>query len=344
MSATRALVLGDYGRLDLAEIDVADPGPDEVVVRVAATGICGSDLHGYTGDNGRRFPGQIMGHETSGIVEVIGSEVAHIDVGDRVTINPVLIPDEDRGVFAGREQHSPRRVVLGVAPDIPAAFADRVVVPAANIVQLDAGLPLELGALVEPLAVAVHAVARVGDVSGRDVLVVGGGPIGQSLAIALRAEGVGRIVVSEPDAARRALCETIGAETIDPAQGGVAQQVAERLGHPADAAFDAVGVSATLSDAITATQFGARVCLVGMGSPSVSVDAYRISTEERTVVGSFCYSDDHFRAAASLAARVGESLRRLVSDQVRPEDADAAFQRLLGTSGAAGKILVRFDR
>ncbi|MGB3375745.1 MAG: alcohol dehydrogenase catalytic domain-containing protein [Microbacterium sp.] len=344
MSATRALILRDYGRLELTEIEIAEPGATDVVVRVAATGICGSDVHGYTGDNGRRLPGQVMGHETAGTVEAVGSEVTSLAVGDRVTINPVMIPDEDRLAFTGREQHCPRRVVLGVAADVPAAFADRVVVPAANIVPLDDALPLELGALIEPLAVAVHAVARVGDVSGLDVLVGGGGPIGQSLILALRDAGVRRVIISEPDAARRELCKRIDAQAIDPTEGSVAEQVAATFGHSADIAFDAVGVSQTLSDAVTSTEFGARVCLVGMGSPNIAVDAYRVSTEERTIIGSFCYSNDHFRAAATLAARETEALFGLVSEEVGPDGADDAFQRLLGPRGAAGKILVRFDR
>lgn len=177
----KALRLAEFRRMEIVDLPEPNPGPSEVVIRVVATGVCGSDLHGFTGETGRRVPGQVMGHESVGTVANLGPDVDGLRVGDPVTFNPVVVPENDLATFAGREQVSPNKRVIGVTPEIVSSFAQRVVVPARNVVPLPATMPLEYGALVEPLAVAVHAVRAANTRPGDAVLVVGGGPIGQSV-------------------------------------------------------------------------------------------------------------------------------------------------------------------
>lgn len=339
----RELVLTEIGRLDVREAPTPTPGPEEVLIRVTATGICGSDVHGYTGENGRRFPGQVMGHESSGTIAAIGDGVDGLAIGTAVTFNPVVVPAEDAAAYAGREQHHPGKHVIGVAAAIPAAFADYVVVPQRNVVPLPDSLPIELGALIEPLAVAVHAVRRLPKESLGRVLVIGGGPIGQSVVIALRNAGAGEVIVSEMDAARRELVQRLGAETIDPADGAVADQLRDR-GGLADAALDAVGITPTLRDALTSTVLGAPICLVGMGAPQVSLDAFLISTEERALIGSFTYGSDDFIDATAIIGAEPDTYRALISREIDVADADSAFSALAAGDGTPGKVLVRFDR
>lgn len=339
----RELVLTEIGRLDVRDAPVPDPGPGEVVIRIAATGICGSDVHGYTGENGRRHPGQVMGHESSGTVSSLGASVDGLAVGAPVTFNPVVVPAEDVEAYAGREQHHPGKYVIGVAAEVPASFADYVVVPARNVVPLPADLPIELGALIEPLAVAVHAVRRLpADSLGR-VLVIGGGPIGQSVVIALRDAGARTIIVSETDAARRELVQRLGADVVDPSQGAVADQLRER-GGLADAALDAVGITPTVRDALTSTVLGAPICLVGMGSPQVALDAFLVSTEERSLIGSFTYGSADFTHAARIIGGDPDTYRALISREIDVTEADSAFAALAAGDGTPGKVLVRFDR
>jgi threonine dehydrogenase-like Zn-dependent dehydrogenase len=337
----RSLVLTEIGRLAVQEVARPEPGPGEVLLRVTATGICGSDIHGYTGENGRRFPGQVMGHESAGHVAAVGEGVS-FEPGLAVTFNPVVVPAEDAEAFAGREQHHPGKTVIGVARHVPAAFADYVVVPARNVVPLPEGMPVELGALIEPLAVAVHAVRRVQAAGLRRALVIGGGPIGQSVVIALKDAGVAEVVVSEPDAARRGLLESLGATALDPAAGDLTEQL-EALGGAVDVTFDAVGITPTLRDALRATRLGGSVCLVGMGSPKVELDAFLVSTEERSLVGSFTYAAVDFEHATAVLGRDPEAYRPLISREVSPSEADAAFSALAAGDGTPGKVLVRFD-
>lgn len=336
----RALVLTDFGRLEVADYPDPVPGPGEVLIRIAYTGICGSDIHGFTGENGRRVPGQVMGHETSGIVREVGHGVVGLAPGTPVTVNPVVVPGADADAWRGREQQHPGKYVLGVAPQHIAAFAELLVVPARNVVVLGHQVPLPHGALIEPLAVATHAISRVQPGEG-PVLVAGGGPIGQSVVLALRQAGVSRVLVSEPTPARRELLARLGADPVDPSGVDVAAEVIRLAGGPVVAAFDAVGIGSSLADCLRATQDGGSVCLVGMGTPELRLPALEVSTHERAVLGSFAYSSVDFELAASrLAASPAERTAALVSRIVPLADAPDAFAALAAGDGTAGKVLV----
>lgn len=341
----RALVLTDFHQLDLVEAERPEPGPGEVLLRICATGICGSDVHGFTGDNGRRVPGQIMGHESSGTIAALGAGVdaAALPVGAPATFNPVVVPDELVDQYRDREQHAPGKQVIGVAQDVQSSFADYLVVPERNVLLLDPAMPLHLGALIEPLAVAVHAVGLGGPRPGETALVVGGGPIGQSVVLALQRAGVEGIAVSERDPRRRELVAALGVTALDPSAAPLADQIGDVLGAPADLTIDAVGLSATMTDALAATALGGRVVLVGMGSPRLELDAFAISTEERSVIGSFTYSARDFAAATAWIGEHVDQVTSLVSSVVGPEQAQESFTALAAGQGPAGKILVRFD-
>lgn len=341
----KALVLEDFGRMAVHERSTPRPVGDEVLIKIVATGICGSDIHGYTGENGRRAPGQIMGHETVGIVAECGPDVGSTDFGsgDVVTFNPVVVPADQAARYAGEEQRCPNKFVIGVAHDVVAAFAQFISVPARNVVRLSNDMPVEHGALIEPIAVAVHAVRRVAVDSTSTVLVLGGGPIGQSVILAARMEGATDIVVSEIDPGRRALCERLGAKAIDPDTGPVPEQVRWIFGDLASVALDAVGIEHTVAAALESVQLGGAVCLVGMGAPTLALDAFRISTDERSLVGSFTYSAQDFRDAADWVSSGPTEVGELISRQVRLQDGPQAFADLARGDGTAGKVLVRMD-
>jgi threonine dehydrogenase-like Zn-dependent dehydrogenase len=334
----RVLVWNGPWDLTVASRDDPEPGPGEVLVAVAATGICGSDVHGYTGETGRRSPGQVMGHETVGYVAAIGEGVIGLRTGDVVTVNPLLACGRCGACAAGAEQSCPDRRVIGVDPAIVAAFAESMLVPAANAVVLPPGMPVEYGALVEPLAVGYHAARRGGCTSDDRVLVLGGGPIGQACVLAARRLGVTRVAVSEPDEHRRTLAASLGAAPVDPTVGVVGEAVAAALGGPATLVVDAVGSTASVEAAAGASGFGARIVLVGMGSPRIDLPAYAVSTEERTLVGSFCYSARDFRETAEWVGGAPDVLARLVDGRVDMADAPEAFREL--ASGVAGKSKV----
>jgi threonine dehydrogenase-like Zn-dependent dehydrogenase len=336
----RALVLRDF--YDIAVEERPDPvaGPGQVVVEVIASGICGSDFHGYSGENGRRHPGQIMGHETVGRIRELGTEVAELMVGQLVTVNPVMSCGACPACLSGQEHWCSRRVVLGVAPEIPAAFADRVAVPAANIVPLPEDMPEELGALVEPMAVGYHAVRRGQPNPDDRVLVIGGGPIGQACLLAARRLGVQAMALSDVSPSRRDLCARLGAEVVDPTAGNLPEAVADRLGGPATLVVDAVGVNRTVADAMAASSLGSRIVLVGMGSPQLDLAAYTLSTAERSLIGSFTYTAAEFIQTAEWVGTVPEGIGELIDGRVGWEGAPQSFDDLARGRSSASKILV----
>jgi threonine dehydrogenase-like Zn-dependent dehydrogenase len=340
----RALILEDFWRLSLQETEPPRPALDELLVEVAAVGICGSDVHGFTGENGRRVPGQLMGHEAAGRVVGVGRAVAADPASPRpgtpVALNPLLPCGHCPACRRGQPQRCPDRRVVGVTPEVPGAFAQLVTVPAASAVALPPGLPVQRGALVEPLAVAVHALRRAPVGAGDVVLVIGGGPIGQSLVLAAEAFSPAVVVVSEPNPARRAVCADLGAVPVDPGAGPLVDQVRGIAGRAADVTVEAVGLTASLAAALAATAVGGSIVLVGLGAPRLELPAYEVSAAERSVVGSFCYTGEDFRAAVDWAGDHPHRLDPLIAGLVGLAEAPAAFAAAAGPNPPAGKILV----
>ena len=178
---------------------------------------------------------------------------------------------------------------------ISSAFAEKLVAPATNVIALPATMPVEFGALVEPLAVGYHALRRGDCGPGDTVLVIGGGPIGQSCALAAARTGAKAVVFSKPAAGRRGLIERIGADTVDPTvPGDLPNAVADALGGPPSLVVDAVGITATLASAFACAGLTSTIVLVGIGAPELRLSAFEVSTKERSVIGSFCYSAIEF--------------------------------------------------
>jgi threonine dehydrogenase-like Zn-dependent dehydrogenase len=242
--------------------------------------------------------------------------------------------------LSGQEHWCSRRVVLGVAPEIPAAFADRVAVPASNIVPLPEHMPEELGALAEPMAVGYHAVRRGQPNPDDRVLVIGGGPIGQACLLAARRLGVQAMALSDVSPSRRDLCARLGAEVVDPTAGNLPEAVADRLGGPATLVVDAVGVNRTVADAMAASSLGSRIVLVGMGSPQLDLAAYTLSTAERSLIGSFTYTAAEFIQTAEWVGTVPEGIGELIDGRVGWEGAPQSFDDLARGRSSASKILV----
>lgn len=339
----RVLVLDDWWKLVVAERPDPVPAGQQVLLEIHATGICGSDIHGFTGATGRRQVGQVMGHETVGRVLALGDGVdpgCGLEVGTIVTVNPVMSCGKCAQCRAGAEQACPNRSVIGVDPAVSSAFADKMLAPAANVIPLPDTMPIDYGALVEPLSVGYHAVHRGRIGTGDRVLVIGGGPVGQAVVLAARREGAAQVVVSEPSASRRRLNESLGAAALDLTTAAEATAVTEALGGPPSVVVDAVGSSASLDSALMAAGPASTIVLVGMGEADLRVRAYEISTQERSIVGSFCYSWAEFRDTAQWAGAAPDELGRLIEGRVDLAGSADAFTGLARGDNTASKILV----
>ncbi len=342
----RALVLQDWWKLGVADRPEAGAAGGGILFRPVATGICGSDIHGYTGENGRRSFGQVMGHETVGTVEAIGADVdagSAPAIGAVVTINPVIGCGHCEMCLSGNAQACATKSVIGVTASYSSAFAELVPVPAANVIALPEGTPVEYGALVEPLSVGYHAARRGGVGPGSKVLVIGGGPIGQACILAALRLGADAVAVSELNEHRRGLCASLGAQVVDPSgpdAGGLAAASSAALGQAPSVVLDAVGTSGSLGAALDAAPLMSTVVLVGMGSPTLDIPAYEVSTKERSLVGSFCYTPAEFADTAAWVGTTDVNLGLLIEGRVGLVGANEAFENLARGDGTVSKVLV----
>ena len=323
----RAVVTTPAGTLDVEERPRPDPGPDDVVIAVDRCGICGSDLHMKTA--GLLPPGAVMGHEFGGRVAAAGSAVRGLAEGDRVAVLPCARCGVCRPCREGRTQlcTDQWRTALGLGFN-DGGYAEYVRTPARACVPLAPAMTAEQAALVEPYAVALHAVRRSKAHPGAVVGVIGAGPIGLLTLAALRAKGVETVAVAERSATRADAARAMGATAVT----GDASGLPGALDAEVDVVFECAGTVTTPQAALETVAVGGEVMLVGVTGPAdqLALSSVLWIIKEIDVRASIAYTDEEFAEAVDAVARGAVDASRLVS-AVRPlEDADAAFADLTG--------------
>jgi L-iditol 2-dehydrogenase len=314
-------------------------GSGEVVVAVRASGICGSDVHGFVGATGRRRIGVVMGHEATGQVIEIGPDVARARVGDRVVLRSIL----PCGV-CDRCRHGQPNICVdrrGLGMHLEGANAERVVVPEALLVPLPESLGYEEGSLVEPLAVAMHAVSITPFGRHDDVVIVGAGPIGLLTLLAARRRGARTIIVTDRDAHRLDVARRLGADVaINVAEiDAVAAVMDATNGRGADAVLEAVGIGPTVAQSLAVARPGGQVTWVGNSAPEVPLPMQELVTRELTVRGAYGYVDEFVGAVEALAE--GQIDASSIIERVAPlADGEALFKELAAGSLAAVKVVL----
>ena len=314
------------------------PGPGEVLLRVEAVGICGSELSGYLGENSLRRPPLVMGHEFVGTVAALGPG-ARMAPGARVVVNPLLPCGACGPCRSGAVHLCRERRIVGAAR--PGAFAEAVAVPESACHPVPDDLPAPVAALAEPLACAVRAAGRAEVGPGETLVILGAGAIGLlTLAVARRA-GPARVLVADVQAARRGTAAAWGAADVLDGAGDVAAAVrAATRGEGADAVVDAAGVTATRRASVRALRPGGKAVFIGLHEADSPLPCNELVRSEVTVTGSFCYSPDDFAAACGLL-REG-LLRPGPWIEERPLAAGpAAFDELLRGAVPASKVVLR---
>jgi L-iditol 2-dehydrogenase len=279
----KALMLREYKRLDYIDVPLPEIGPHDVLLRVRASGICGSDVHGLDGSSGRRLPPLIMGHEAAGDIEGVGTDVTRWKVGDRVTFDSTIYCATDCDPCRrGLTNLCEKRKVVGVSIAeyrAHGAFAEYVALPEHILYRLPEAVTYQQGAGVEPLSIAVHAVSLAPVTPDSSVVVVGSGVIGLMLIQVLHAREVRSIVAVDLSPDRLAM-----AASNDPDILARIRSLTSPDG--ADVTFEAVGITPTVTLAIEAARKGGTVVLVGNVSPQVTVPLQVIVTRQLTVHGS----------------------------------------------------------
>ncbi|GAA1324468.1 zinc-dependent alcohol dehydrogenase [Pseudonocardia xinjiangensis] len=314
------------------------PGPGQVEIAPAYTGICGTDLHIAAGDMDARVSlPAVIGHETAGRVTAVGEGVSGWSPGDPVTVVPLRPDGTCPACRAGNGHVCEHMDFLGI--DSPGALAEHWVVPEHTLLRLPEDLSLRTAALLEPTAVAVHDVRRARLGAGESALVVGGGPVGLLIALVARAGGAD-VVVAEPDATRRGTAADLGLDIVDPREQDVSAVVRERTeGAGARVAFEVSGTQSGLDTAVAALAVRGRLCQVGIHAAPRTVDLHRFFWRELELLGARLYTRADWEEAVRLVASGELPVDRLVSRIVPLEEVGEAFTAL-ATGGGVVKVLV----
>ena len=341
----KALVLVEYNRFEIQDVPLPEIGPEDVLVRVRACGICGSDVHGMDGSTGRRRPPVVMGHEASGVIERVAPGVEGWAEGDRVTFDSTIYCGRCWHCRAGRVNLCDNRRVLGVSCDEyrhHGAFAQYVAVPQHILYRLPEGLTFQRATLVEPLSVAVHAVHRTRIRLADTAVVVGTGMVGLLVVQSLRAAGCAPIYAVDLDAGKLELAKRLGAdEGFQPQQCDVAAEVLKRTaGRGADIAVEVAGLTATVQMAVASLRKGGQLTLVGNLSPTVELPLQAVVTRELTLSG-VCASQGDYPACLEMIARGTIDVDPLISATAPLEEGAAWFQRLRAGEPGLMKVILQ---
>ncbi len=312
------------GGHDVVVADVPEPraGDGQVLVAVAHTGLCGTDLHICAGEHPRAKPGLVIGHEIAGTVAEAAGGLA---AGTPVVVDPLIACGTCRTCRDDRPHTCERLRLVGI--DVPGGAAPLVAVDAARVIPVEGAPDLRHLAFAEPLAVAVRAVRRSGLQLGQDAVVIGGGPIGIAVALCARDAGAGRVVLAEPVPARRAAAAELGVETAASAAGLRADVVFDAAAHPS--------VAALITEVAVP---GGTVVLVGVHGEPVPVDLRAVTFGELTVVGTRVYSRRDIRVATAMVASGRFDPEPFLSRTVSLDEAPGAIADL--RRGVGLKVLV----
>jgi len=328
----KALVHTEPYKFEFKDVPQPKPGDEEILVRVKAVGICGSDVHGYTGKTGRRIPPIIMGHEASGVVETVGKKTQNVSVGDRITFDSTVYCNQCRWCRMGRVNLCDNRQVLGVS--IPAfrrdgCLAEYVVMPWWITYRLPDTVSFEEAALVEPAAVSMHA-ARITPIDVNDVVgVIGAGPIGLFAIQAVKVKGAGKVIAFDVREERLTFAKHLGADiTINPSAGDVAAELKRVVGRPdVDAVLEAVGTPPAVDLGFKIVKRGGHLTLIGNVTPKVEVNLQDLIMRELNIRGSFAIAGE-YRTVLDLMAQGRIQAKPLISKSLPLSEGQEAFDVL----------------
>jgi 2-desacetyl-2-hydroxyethyl bacteriochlorophyllide A dehydrogenase len=333
----RAGVFRGIGQVPIEDVPDPRPGPRDVVLDVKACGICGSDLHTYVAAQ-LASVGQVMGHEFSGEVAEIGGEVEGIVVGDRVTGPPIQPCGECAACRAGRRHLCETWTTRSIAYGLPGAFAERVRIPDAtlgdNVFKLPDPMTFEDGALVEPLAVGLHAVGRADTGPGDVALVLGLGTIGLQVAQVLLARGLTDVIGADLSALRHSVAEELGVTAVSGDELAAAAG-----GRPIDVVFEATGAPALVQGAMELVRPAGTVVLIALYEEPAQIVPTLAVQKELTVRGSAIFTPGEFEEAVELLAAGKVRGRPLITHRLALEDLGEAFEAQLDKH-AAIKVMI----
>lgn len=325
----RALRYLAPNRLEVEDLGKPVPGEGEVLLKVRAVGICGSDVHGYLGLTGRRIPPMTMGHEFSAEVEALGEKVSGFKIGDRVIAQPINFCGECVNCKKGYTNMCLNKRFFGVLTE-DGALAEYLCVPEKLLYRLPKNCSFEAGALTEPYAVGYGAVKKAGNLEGKVVLIIGAGTIGLCILQLVKLKNPAKIIMCDLSDTRLETALELGADAaVNPLKGDYLEAIASLTdGAMVDISIEAVGVQATANQSIKSLKMAGTAIWVGMSQKEMQINMQDIVVSARSVLGTFNYTHKEFGEVVAILGSGKLDTEKMISKVVSLGDAPEYFDRL----------------
>ncbi len=332
------------GQIQFQEVPVPQPQAGEVLIKIMEIGVCGSDIHVYHGEHPFTSYPVTQGHEVSGLVEQLGPGVTGLTLGQKVTIQPQVVCGQCWPCRNGKYNLCESLKVMGFQTTGVAShfFA----VNAKKVTPLPDSMSLEEGAMIEPLAVAVHAVRRAGDVQGKDICVLGAGPIDILVDQAAKGMGAGRVMITDVSDLRLEKAKECGADyTVNTREKDFGQALVDFFGpDKADVIYDCAGNNITMGQAIQHARKGSTIILVAVFAGMASIDLAVLNDHELDLNTSMMYRSEDYEAAIALASTGKVKLMPLLSKRFPFHEYLAAYRYIDENRESTMKVLIDVQR
>ncbi len=333
-------VLVEAGKIELREVAVPEPGPDQALIRVRAVGICGSDIHTFHGKHPFVHPPLVLGHEAAGDVVGLGKNVDSVAIGDKVVLRPQRTCGICRPCRRGRYNICEKLNVLGCLSD--GASSEYYAVEASLLYKLPAGMEYGLGTTVEPLAVGVHAVRRGGDVAGANVLVIGAGTIGVVTALAAKCLGANAVMITDVSDFKLNMARQIGVDHIVNVKNADLRGELKRVfgNDEIEVIYECSASQSGIAQAVEIAPKGITIVVVGVFETAPRVDLAGVQDREYSLVGTLMYTHQDYVAAIQSIAENKVDLSKLITHRFPLEKNQEAYAFIDSNRDTVQKVVI----
>lgn len=331
------------GEIIYQDVPVSSVAPGQIKVKMLKIGVCGSDIHVWHGKHPYTSYPVVQGHEISARVVETGPEVTQFKTGDLVTIQPQVVCGQCYPCTHGLYNDCLELKVMGF--QTTGMASEYFVVDAAKALRLPDDMSDEHGAMIEPLAVACHAVTRFGLVEGKKAVVIGGGSIGNLVAQTLKARGADQVLLSEVSAYRLATAAKCGIATVNPKEKSLSEAINDEFGSDgADVIFECIGSPATISESVNIARKGSTIIVVGVVPEPCPINMGYVQDHELCLIGSAMYRIEDYQAAIRLVARNLIEFDALITHRVPFSKYADAYRLIEEQKDKAMKVMIEMDR
>jgi len=335
-------VMTEPGKIEFRDVPVPEVKDNQIKIKMKRIGICGSDVHVYHGKHPYTSYPVVQGHEVAAEVVEVGANVTNVKVGNKVTIQPQVVCGKCYPCTHGLYNDCEELKVMGF--QTTGMASEYFVVDADKALVLPEDMSWEYGALIEPLSVAVHAVRRAGDMNGKKVLVLGGGPIGNLVAQTAKAMGAADVLISELSAYRLEVARKCGIKTVNPNEEDLFEAILKHFGSDrADYIFECIGITPTIQQAIEYARKGSTIVVVGVFADFASINMGYVQDHELSVLGSAMYRKEDFLKAIELINAGLVEFDILITHRIKFKDYRKAYEIIDQQKDKVMKVMIEMD-